>query len=435
LAGTAGSQAIGLLILPILARVFAPEAFGIFQLYLSLLIFCTIGIALRMELVLLSGREDEADTTTGALLRIVIVVAASLYLASELYALFGPGLGFPSIYLGLGLIGNGFIQVVSCRLVRQQSFSRLASLKFSQVLVYAIVALAIAAMRPTLLGLITADVAGRLAAGALAFLAVRDGRPRAAAAIGFRGLPRFVRKHSELALISMPGALVNSAGAMLTPFMIFHVFGAAAAGQYGLVDRMVGVPIAMLVTAGSQVFTGALAEHIGEGDLGQAWRLWSRTVTVGIGLGGLGAIAGWFAIPFAFDLLFGPEWAQAADIARIMIFSYSVAFATGIVNQTLVSLRAFRMQSALDFAWLVGIGAAWVAVVMFDLGLFAAVVLYAAIVSAQKLAFVALCVIGLRRASRSVQGQVQTENSSELRDGGGRDVMTNRWSRDFGQGG
>jgi O-antigen/teichoic acid export membrane protein len=420
LAGTAGSQAIGLLILPILARVFAPEAFGIFQLYLSLLIFCTIGIALRMELVLLSGREDEADTTTGALLRIVIVVAASLYLASELYALFGPGLGFPSIYLGLGLIGNGFIQVVSCRLVRQQSFSRLASLKFSQVLVYAIVALAIAAMRPTLLGLITA---------------VRDGRPRAAAAIGFRGLPRFVRKHSELALISMPGALVNSAGAMLTPFMIFHVFGAAAAGQYGLVDRMVGVPIAMLVTAGSQVFTGALAEHIGEGDLGQAWRLWSRTVTVGIGLGGLGAIAGWFAIPFAFDLLFGPEWAQAADIARIMIFSYSVAFATGIVNQTLVSLRAFRMQSALDFAWLVGIGAAWVAVVMFDLGLFAAVVLYAAIVSAQKLAFVALCVIGLRRASRSVQGQVQTENSSELRDGGGRDVMTNRWSRDFGQGG
>jgi O-antigen/teichoic acid export membrane protein len=198
---------------------------------------------------------------------------------------------------------------------------------------------------------------------------------------------------------------------------------------------MVGVPIAMLVTAGSQVFTGALAEHIGEGDLGQAWRLWSRTVTVGIGLGGLGAIAGWFAIPFAFDLLFGPEWAQAADIARIMIFSYSVAFATGIVNQTLVSLRAFRMQSALDFAWLVGIGAAWVAVVMFDLGLFAAVVLYAAIVSAQKLAFVALCVIGLRRASRSVQGQVQTENSSELRDGGGRDVMTNRWSRDFGQGG
>jgi O-antigen/teichoic acid export membrane protein len=198
---------------------------------------------------------------------------------------------------------------------------------------------------------------------------------------------------------------------------------------------MVGVPIAMLVTAGSQVFTGALAEHIGEGDLGQAWRLWSRTVTVGIGLGGLGAIAGWFAIPFAFDLLFGPEWAQAADIARIMIFSYSVAFATGIVNQTLVSLRAFRMQSALDFAWLFGIGAAWAVVVIFDLGLFAAVALNAAIVSAQKLAFVALCVIGLRRASRSVQGQVQTENSSELRDGGGRDVMTNRWSRDFGQGG
>ena len=110
-------------------------------------------------------------------------------------------------------------------------FSRLAGVKVSQVLVYALVALVIAAFRPTVWGIITADVAGRLVSGAIALRVVGHRITGAARGARFRELAQFVRRHWEMAVFSLTGALANSGGAMLTPLMIFHVFGAAAAGH------------------------------------------------------------------------------------------------------------------------------------------------------------------------------------------------------------
>ena len=135
LSGTAGAQAVGLLILPVLARAFAPEAFGVFQLYLSFLAFCTVAIALRIELTLLSKPDDEAHRTAGTLFGLVVVMSLVISFALSLYSAFGRDLGFPVAFLGLGLIGSGFSQVASYKLIRDQHFSRLALVKVSQVLV------------------------------------------------------------------------------------------------------------------------------------------------------------------------------------------------------------------------------------------------------------------------------------------------------------
>ncbi|MBJ7498554.1 MAG: oligosaccharide flippase family protein [Sphingopyxis sp.] len=400
MSGTAGAQAIGLLILPVLARVFVPEAFGVFQLYLSLLIFCSVGIALRIELTLVSRHDDEVHHTLASLFGLVLVVALFVTAALSLYSAFGASLGFPAALLGLGLIGNGCIQIASYKLIRDQSFSRLAKLKVGQVLIYALVALAMAALNPTLWGIIVADVIGRLTAGAYGLFAVQPTKAeRTAPLVRLRGLPSFVRQNWELAIISLPGALANSGGAMLTPFMIFHVFGAAAAGQYGLVDRAMGVPVAMIVVAGSQVFLGRVTEQIRAGNRAAVLNIFVKIVVAGAVICGVGVLVARALIPFAFDIAFGPGWGPAIEIARIMIFGYAVALVMGIVNQTLIALRAFRLQSAWDFGWPVCIGLAWILVVTQGLDLYTAISLHAAAVSLLGLIFILLCIAKLRGAS------------------------------------
>lgn len=400
MSGTAGAQAIGLLILPVLARVFVPEAFGVFQLYLSLLIFCSVGIALRIELTLVSRHEDEVHHTVASLLGLVLVVAMFVAIALSLYDAFGAGLGFPAALLGLGLVGNGCIQVASYKLIRDQNFSRLAALKVTQVLIYALVALAMAVTNPTLWGIIVADVTGRLVAGGYGLYAIQPVKAkRTAPLIQMRALMPFVRQNWELAIISLPGALANSGGAMLTPFMIFHVFGAAAAGQYGLVDRAMGVPVAMIVGAGSQVFLGRITEHLRAGRQAAVLRIFMQITIAGIAICVVGALAARALIPFVFDFAFGPGWGQAIEIARIMIFAYAVALVVGIVNQTLVALRAFRLQSAWDFGWPVCIGLAWVVVVTQKLDLYTAISLHAAAICALGALFILLCVLKLRGRS------------------------------------
>lgn len=396
LSGTAGAQLVGLLILPVLARTFAPEAFGIFQLYLSLLIFLTVAVALRIELTLLSKPHAEVHQTVATLFGLVLVVSLLVSLVLALYTVWQGSVGFPVALLGLGLVGNGFTQVASYKLIRDQEFSRLAFVKVSQVIVYAVVALAIAASHPTPLGLVCADVTGRLAAGGIAVQVVRRGGTSLSGMMSLLKLPRFVRRHRDMAIISLPGALANSAGAMLTPFMIYLIFGPAAAGQFGLVDRAIGVPVAMLVNAASQVFAGRVAEQLRAENRQSVRRLLRKVVLSGVAVCGAGSAIAYVLIPFVFKIAFGPDWPLAIDLARVLVFSYAIGLAVGVVNQLLVSLGAFRLQSGWDLCWPICIGAVWVVVVVLKLDLHTAVVLHACAVGGLWLVFLKLCSVALR---------------------------------------
>ncbi|MVZ98464.1 hypothetical protein EUU23_12245 [Sphingorhabdus sp. IMCC26285] len=399
MSGTAGAQALGLLILPVLARAFAPEAFGVFQLYLSLLVFCTVGIALRIELTLVSSSEEDLPHLIASLAILVIVVGIAV--SGFLMLLTGLGFGpeIPIWLFGLGLIGNGFMLIASYMLIREQDFNRLAFLKFGQVGIYAVVALAMAAINPSIIGIILADVAGRIAAAAYGIITLRSKAAMGDTAATIRGLIPFVRRHRDLVTVSLPGALANSAGAMLTPFMIFHVFGAAAAGQFSLVDRAIGVPVAMIVGAGSQVFLGRITVHLRAQDYHAALAILLRIVIMSAVVAGAGAVILQLFLPYSFHLIFGPGWEPAILIAGVMIFGYAAAFVTGIVNQTLVAMREFRLQSIWDVGWSVAMGGAWIAVVAFGLDLYTAVAMHASIVAILGFVFVFMCIAKLRSAT------------------------------------
>lgn len=186
---------------------------------------------------------------------------------------------------------------------------------------------------------------------------------------------------------------------MLTPIMIFQVFGASAAGQYALVDRAMGVPVAMIVSAGSQVFLGRVAEQLRAGNPRIVFQLFLRLVFICSITLIIGAVAVRLLIPSVFGFIFGAGWEPAAKIAGILIFSYAFAVVAGIVNQTLIALRAFRLQASWDLAWPISMSAAWFAIVTWQLDLYAAVGIHAAVVSGLGLAFILLCILELRRST------------------------------------
>lgn len=398
MSGTAGAQAIGLLILPVLTRSFAPEAFGVFQLYLSLLVFCTVGIALRIELTVVSTAESEMQTLMASLLGLVIVVGCIITIVLMILDVSGWALNFPAWLFGLGLIANGFIQITTYKLIRDQNFNRLAVLKFAQVGVYALVALVIAATNPTISGIIIADVTGRFAAALFGIITLRRTNNGTRPYFAHFNSIKFVQQHWKLVVVSLPGALANSGGAMLTPFMIFHVFGAAATGQYSLVDRSLGVPVAMIVGAASQVFLGRITTQIRARDFHAALAMFIKIVIASIAVAGIGAVIFRVLLPYFFAVIFGPGWETAIVIAGILVFAYAAAFVTGIVNQTLVALREFRLQSAWDFGWLAGMVAVWVLVVTLKLDLYTAITLHASVIALLGIVFIFMCLNKMRRA-------------------------------------
>lgn len=391
MSGTAGAQLLGLLVLPLLARLYAPAAFGIYQFYLSLLIFISIGATLRIELTLLSRSPDKLEDDLQHLIGLTVVVAVIVAIGAETTEFFTKWAGFPIGLLGVGLLGNGITQIASYRLIREKSFNRLAILKFVQVFTYSALALLIALVDTPLWGLIVADILGRIIAALVALWSIATLQSGRWPIPSFRGLLSFIRRNWELPVFSLPGALTNSAGALLTPLLIFKVYGAAAAGQFGLADRSLGAPIAMVITAGSQVYSGQLVHHLASHGAKATRSLFLRLVSVLLFVSAFGAIVAYEVLPEVFPFVFGSGWSTAAQIAEVMIFAYSITFVSGLTNQTLIVLKAFRLQSFWDISRTTLIAAAWGCVLVWGLSLMQAITIYASIIAGMGLVFIILC--------------------------------------------
>jgi O-antigen/teichoic acid export membrane protein len=407
--GTVLAQLVGLAVLPIFARMFAPDAFGHLQVYQALLTVLAIAVTARFEIALLRCEDDEAAgvVEAGALIVIMMTVGIGMILYGLNLLGLVPGvakLPFPLGYLLLAVAATGFSNLFFYRLLRSHRFASNAVLRFSQAGIYALVGLALGLWHPTLDGLIIADLCGRLAAMAYGgFLLHRHMNvairlPRLGTCLAFLG------RYRDLPRYALPGSLANAAGAAITPIYVFSTFGAASAGQYSLLDRTLALPVSMVVAAVSQVFAARFSEFHRNSDR-DGLNLFRKLVAGSALLAVFGGLVGWLFAEELFILLFGREWAIAANLARVMLVAYAVSFVAGTVNQTLVVLGRYRLQMSWDLAWLLIFGAAWWVIIDLKLGFQQAIEIHAAIIILLQASFVAIAYRAVARALRAITAE------------------------------
>lgn len=401
LRGTILAQLIGVVVLPILSRLFAPEAFGHLQVYQSLLSVLVIVGALRLELVLLRTAEGETPRA------IQTAVLASVGLSGLVALLLGGamvigrsfdvlGLPFSPILLVIAMLVAALIQTITYWLVREQRFGQIVGLKLVQAVAYGVVAVAVGLSVPTLDGLIYADISGRIASAALAFLWARKERLTVLDLTSWREQLAFAWTHRRLPLASAPGALLNASGAAITPLMIFSYYGAAESGQVGLLDRVASLPIAMILTAVSQVYVAQFALLLRNRDGGAVRHMNQVTVVVAV-LAVVGALVAGPLLPWFFVTVFGETWRTAGQLGQILAPAYAVQLVAGVLNQSLLAMGRYRLQLAWDACWPLLIGGAWLIMLRSAPTLAVAVSVHTAIIVVLGLSFIALAHWSVRR--------------------------------------
>jgi O-antigen/teichoic acid export membrane protein len=369
LKGTIAAQAIGVLALLVLSRLFEPSAFGHFQLFTACLTLALVAANLRYEIAILQvADDDERDHVLrlSFLINVAVVFTAALICGSLLAGL-APNLvsadARPVLWLlPVGLLVGGAIQLLGYLPLRLQDYATGASAKIAQAGGFALsgVALGLSGALPSE-GLIVADVIGRsMAALLLIVWATRQGirlwRPLKSA----RLLESAVR-HREFALVAVPGGLINSAGGLLTSMLMYAVFNPATSGQYALMERSCIAPMGLVAVAVAQVFTGELARKLREGTTGVLHdyrRLVRVMFFIGIGpalvLGLLG--------PQLFDFVFGAQWRLAGEFAQLSAPLVLASFVAAPVNMTIMIAGRQRLQLAWEVARLLAMGTAWFAI-------------------------------------------------------------------------
>lgn len=380
LQGTVVAQAIGMLALPLLTRLFPPEAFGYLQLFSITLSLGLVVVSMRYEVAILQASRDEDAM---ALVRLCFWITAAVTLLTALVcalllAFFGPwraGTNTVLWMLAPGLLSGGMLQTLGYLPLRLKDFDVGARAKVAQVGAYVALAIAIGASSPVASGLVAADLLARgLAAAVICWWCVKRGvewrghlhrRSIRQVAWSARAMPQF----------AVPGGLVNMTGSVLTPIMMFASFDAATLGQYALVERSLMFPVAMIVAAVSQVFSADLAEQVRHGT-NHANQTFRRIVFKMAMIGALPAVAVALTSPWLFPKLFGADWTFAGYAARLMVPLMFASFVTGPVNMAIMLAGRQKVQMSWEFARLAAVMLAWGAVVVFKLDASSAIAMH-----------------------------------------------------------
>jgi O-antigen/teichoic acid export membrane protein len=134
---------------------------------------------------------------------------------------------------------------------------------------------------------------------------------------------------------------------MLTPVLILATFDAGNAGQYGLVQRGVAFPIALISQAVAQVFSAEFAKSIRDNPH-QSHDFFRRMVWVQLRLAIVPTLLLMWLGPWIFPVVFGAAWEQAGYICRVTSPLFLTSFVVGPVNMSLVIMRRLKAQAILD---------------------------------------------------------------------------------------
>ena len=363
--GSIIGQLVVLGTMPVLARLYAPQHFGVAQAALSVLSVLLIVGALRLEIAVLSVADSELDDLFRCAWWLCVVTAGIAMLVSlgavALNAEWTTEQRMVAILLPLlGLLAS-WNQLMSYVGLRRHAFGPSSRAKIVQPLCYATTALGVGAIKGNSVGLLLADALGRALTSAylgraMAFTFSQLRPP----SLGV--LRNTLYKHRELAGIGLVSSLINAAGSAFTAAMLLWLFGAYEAGQYSMVERMVGMPIGLLATSISQVFMANLSKAVSRGDLREAQAGFRHVLSMQLLTGIAVALLIFFVAPVVLDFLLGKGWETAGAYVRALTLLYLCAYIAGPLNMTLTVLGRQRIQLFWDCLRVVIVVSTWGAI-------------------------------------------------------------------------
>ena len=373
------SQAIPLLMAPLLTRQFGPEAVGQWALFAALAANLATVANLRYEYaVLLPRRAGEAALLLELSLWVagvmgLLAMALSLGLIMGAPALGGRWAGLSALNPALLALGPvvalaGLQQAMTLWANRQGRFGLIGQ---SRVLQQG--GLAAAQGLAMLTGWTTAAalVVAQLASSVLAPLWMqatglrlrwRRSRSLIAGQRHVRHLRRMAAAHCQFPLINSPHAFVNALQETVVLAFIAAWAGAAAAGYYAMMVRLVKAPASLIGGALSEVLLSTLAADWRAGQSLRPRLVRSLWALAGLALPGMVLLM--ITGPALFAWALGEDWRVSGELARW--FAPYVAAHFIAAPLTVAPMVTGRQSGALAFS-LVG-NALYVAVLGLVLG-------------------------------------------------------------------
>ncbi len=156
-----------------------------------------------------------------------------------------------------------------------------------------------------------------------------------------------IRRYRLFPLLFAPAALLN-AGALAAPIIIAGLwFEVSDAGQFGMAERILAVPLVIVAAGLGQVVEARLALHYRERRAGSV-RYYMRVSVFLAGFSVVVGIAVWIGAPVLVPFVLGVEWRETATIMQLLIPMLVTRLIASPMSKAIVVIGWARRNFALD---------------------------------------------------------------------------------------
>jgi O-antigen/teichoic acid export membrane protein len=331
MSGATIAMIVPLLATPLLTRLYTPEDYGIFALYLSIVLPLSVLITGNYELALmLPKRDEEAFNLLSVCASASLLIGAGFLLASSFLA------GHTASLLGSSLISTwlplapvlafiiGLQQTFSYWANRKKQFKSLGANKIVESIVTPVASTAFGFCSWGVGGLVVGLLGGKIVATWMLGRGVWRAKTKSKWQFKVKLMLLQARRYADFPLVSTPASLLDLLALQIPILLLTRSFGPSVVGLFALSNRVIGAPLALVGSCVAQVYYQWTAEARHRND-----DLRSYVVKVAGYLSLIVAgplVAAVLFSPSLFSVLFGEQWRIAGEYARILVFPLAARF-------------------------------------------------------------------------------------------------------------
>ena len=357
--GTAMAQGIAIAASPILTRIYKPSDFGALQVFISLMGLAVVAASGRYEVALLLPEDEQSsiDILGLAVLCVCLTAAvtAGIVLVCHYHWMLPASVAVLKGHLWLlpiSVFGAGLYQVLSYWAMRHDAYRQIATTKFTQAGAQVVTQLGAGLAIHGSIGLLIGDAVGRVMGSGRFLHDIWRDYASNLRAIRVSRMVKLAIRYREYPLVSMWGALINASGLALPSLFLAQYYGAQGTGWFALVNRVLGVPCALIGLSIAQVYTSEAAK-LSRADPKRLMYIFLKTTRRLLYLGLVPCILFTLLAPWIFQHVFGQVWREAGEYARYLAFMFYATFINSPISMTLNILERQRAQFAWDASRLV----------------------------------------------------------------------------------
>lgn len=318
--GTTIAQAIPIAISPILTRIYTPEDFGVFALYIAIASIISVVATGRYEMAIMLPKEEE---DVKSIVKLIMILLSTVTFISFLIVLVfnqaitnlfeNPEISNWLYFLPVSIFLVGLYQIYNYLLIREKNFKRLSINKVIVSTTNASTQLAYGFAISNGFGLLFGNIISYIIS---IYFIIKSKVVNKYFHFRNNSIKEVAKEYQNFPKYDVPSVLVNVVANQLPLLALGKFFGLGVVGFYALMYKVLMMPISLLSSTVLDVFKQRATEDYNK--YGNCKDIYIKTFKSLVLLGIVPfTILGIFA-PEIFAFIFGEYWKVAGEFAQIM---------------------------------------------------------------------------------------------------------------------